>query len=678
VSRRKPFQATVDPDVFFPSESARYVSKWLLAALRERRGLCLLTGEPGTGKTTVMGRVMRTLPQTVIPIVTTAPLEADELVSMIAGALGVAELPTSPGDVLAAVYAALGRQAETGGSVTMAIDEAQALSDDTLERCVQLVPGQTRVQVLLVGQPVLGARLAALSFAGDTPDVAVHCRLEPMAAQEVRDYIAYRLREAAAQPIDLFSPAAIQRIAAVSRGVPRLVNQICEEALVAAPDGGMGVSVGVVDRVAARLDLAEPLPERPHKMRGTRASARRARRRRRAVRSSPWPRRLAAPAVGIALAAVVSLVLVHGGGAPRVGAPPTTTVHGQASPLTITPDAASEPDVESASPGLALPARPTRAPRIADDRAPGPPGPSRADTAQRNVEVAGRPVQTATDDGLTPSAGSPRPPSPSTGPPGPPGLWAGSPRPPGPSASLPASPGPPAGLPARSRTRDSDSEQTLLKRAEDGDAAGIRALLAEGVQPDARDGSGLTPLMLAIIHDHQAAIEVLLGGGARVDTRNEAGQTPLMLAAIGNRPAIIQTLLARGGDINARTTAGWTALMYAAWKGHAEVARALLDRGADPSLTDRTGWTALRYAMWRLSAGTSVAQGSDEPESAESVVIDLGAPTGEDLAARAAAGPGHTEVIEILRGAGQSPRQGRGGRDATVPRGVAVPRDARP
>src|SRR5262249_25758003 len=142
-------------------------------------------------------------------------------------------------------------------------------------------------------------------------------------------------------------------------------------------------------------------------------------------------------------------------------------------------------------------------------------------------------------------------------------------------------------------------DAALLERAEDGDLAGVRRLVAEGASQDARAAAGLAPLMLAVIHDQTAIIDLLIARNAGVNAQNGLGLTPLMFAAINNRASALQTLMARGANPNVRTRAGWTALTYAAWRGHPEIVRVLLARGADARVIDRAGWTALEYATWR-------------------------------------------------------------------------------
>jgi ankyrin repeat protein len=119
----------------------------------------------------------------------------------------------------------------------------------------------------------------------------------------------------------------------------------------------------------------------------------------------------------------------------------------------------------------------------------------------------------------------------------------------------------------------------------------------------------MTPLMVAVVHDHGAVVELLLTRGANVNAGDDGGVTALMLAANNGRAAVLQRLISRGANVNAQTRDGWTALTYAAWKGHPSVARRLLAAGADRALTDRHGWTALRYASWRAAEVTRTRTG---------------------------------------------------------------------
>ena len=161
----------------------------------------------------------------------------------------------------------------------------------------------------------------------------------------------------------------------------------------------------------------------------------------------------------------------------------------------------------------------------------------------------------------------------------------------------------------------------ILDAAETGSLIEVRTLLDWGVPTDARDESGMTPLMAAVTHGHEAVVGLLLARGADVNAANDRGVTPLMLAANNDRTALLQTLLSRGAQVNARNRDGWTALTYAAWKGHANMVRRLLAEGGNPSIRDRRGWTPLQYAAWRAAGLTPTKPrepGSQTEDASES------------------------------------------------------------
>jgi ankyrin repeat protein len=150
----------------------------------------------------------------------------------------------------------------------------------------------------------------------------------------------------------------------------------------------------------------------------------------------------------------------------------------------------------------------------------------------------------------------------------------------------------------------------------------------------------MTPLMVAVVHDHAPVAELLLARGADVNVSDDGGVTALMLAANNGRTALLQRLIDRGANVNARTAAGWIPLTYAAWKGHGAAVRRLLEAGADPAHTDRIGWTALQYATWRVTdvlrtrtPGAADPRPLDAPEAAEAARLR------------------YTEVVRLLTGA---------------------------
>jgi general secretion pathway protein A len=596
--RQHPFGATPDPDAFFPSPGHESARAEIFAAVKTLAGLIVLTGEPGTGKTTLLRRVAGDV-EAAGGRVLWCSLAAvlDEPLGGLARQLNAPDA-TSPGVGREELVGILRARARPDGATVVAVDEAQHLGQPELEELRAFADAAmasgTRVAVLLVGQPELDLRLAGLRGDGGSPVYALRVELPRLPAAEVRPYVSYRLGLAGARLNDVFQPDAIERIARYARGIPRIINQLCETALLTADQAGVAmVSAAIVDAAARRLAL--PLPGRAARhARGARAGAPTAQAKR-AKRGRATPRaRLAGAGVAVAVLVLATAVFFA---TRRTPPPPPPS------------------EMVALAPAEAPPPSP-----IAPD--PGRPKPEQA------VRVAPPPPQaTKTADPPAQPRSKSRP-APSREPAARPSARGGTPLPLAPPAPAPSV-----------TTKASPGAVALLDNAEVGNLAEVQALLAAGVSPEARDGAGMTPLMLAVVHDHGAVAEQLLAGGADVNASDDGGVTALMLAASNGRAALLQRLVARGANVDARTRAGWTALIYAAWNGHQSVVRRLLAAGADPALTDRNGWTALQYAIWRAADSSRTRP----PDATDPLLADAESPE--------AAYRRYSELVDLLSGA---------------------------
>jgi type II secretory pathway predicted ATPase ExeA len=254
--RCKPFQPTADPAFFFPGGQYGAALEQIVDCLGARRGACLLTGEPGTGKTIVLRRVLDELAasNSFVPMSTNAPLHLDDLVWLLGDRVAsstAARSGQTPWDDVPSLLRGL---ADAGRPVALAIDEAQALDDAMFGQLAPLVETGALASLLLVGQPALVPRLEA--WAAQGLEIAVHCSLDPLRVDEVGAYIAHRCRKAGCEAGDLFSSEAVERIASVSGGVPRLVNLLGSAALATGErQGARRVEPNIVDDVAAELGL---------------------------------------------------------------------------------------------------------------------------------------------------------------------------------------------------------------------------------------------------------------------------------------------------------------------------------------------------------------------------------------------------------------------------------------
>jgi len=265
--REEPFTDTPDPQFFYTSPTCQQAYTALLAGIRERRGLLLLTGEAGTGKTTLLRRLAGDLETSGLDIffdstgLTSATFE--DLVHFICAELGIAE--DEKGRVrqfqaFSAYLAALVRVKEEGTGVLL-IDEAQHLTDQVLGSLRLLSPfdmasEKLLLQVVLVGQPELENRLAQPQLRSIKQRIALQCRVERLGEKEVSLYIRHRLQIAGCERDTLFAPEAIARIALRSQGIPRVINLLCDHALMYVyRTAQQTVSAQIVDEMAIPLRL---------------------------------------------------------------------------------------------------------------------------------------------------------------------------------------------------------------------------------------------------------------------------------------------------------------------------------------------------------------------------------------------------------------------------------------
>jgi general secretion pathway protein A len=252
--RERPFNVTPDPRFLCLTESHREALAQLIYAVHERKGFLVLTGEAGTGKTTLLQTLLRRLdPDTAVAYVYTSTLTFDEIVEYALADFGIAVPGESRARRLFALNHFLIERQRAGQNTVLVIDEAHNLDATTLEQ-VRLLsnfesPTDKLLKILLVGQPELRARLARPDLRQLRQRIALRCHLQPLTPGQTREYIRTRLRVAGAPDPALFGDDAVARIAAASSGIPRLVNALCDHCLVI----GYGEQVRRIDaRLAAR------------------------------------------------------------------------------------------------------------------------------------------------------------------------------------------------------------------------------------------------------------------------------------------------------------------------------------------------------------------------------------------------------------------------------------------
>jgi general secretion pathway protein A len=255
-----PFSNTPDPRFVYLSSRHEEALAHLLYGVRERGGFVQLTGEVGTGKTTTCRYLLSQLPEGVdVALVLNPMLTPEELLATVCDELGAAYPPearTRKAFVDALYHHLLAAHAR-GRRTVLIVDEAQNLSADALEQLRLLTNLETAtdklLQIILIGQPELTVLLARTLLRQVAQRITARYHLLPFAERDTRAYIARRL-QIAGQGLNVFEPAAVLAVHRASRGVPRLVNVICDRALLGAfAEGRRTVSADIVRRAAREV-----------------------------------------------------------------------------------------------------------------------------------------------------------------------------------------------------------------------------------------------------------------------------------------------------------------------------------------------------------------------------------------------------------------------------------------
>ena len=237
--REPPFRITPDPRFLYRNPCVEEAAAALAYGIERRKGFLSLVGEAGTGKTTLLRHVLDTLAGNVRTVVLLHPtVEFDEILEYIMSELGVPTNGARKLVLLQRLHEFLVEHTRAGGNVALLIDEAQDLETRVLEELrllSNLETGTEKIlQIVLAGQPELETKLADQSLRQLRQRIALHIRLRPLSPDEVAAYIRTRLELAGATRTDVFTPDAAARIAAVSTGIPRVVNVLCDACLVTA------------------------------------------------------------------------------------------------------------------------------------------------------------------------------------------------------------------------------------------------------------------------------------------------------------------------------------------------------------------------------------------------------------------------------------------------------------
>jgi general secretion pathway protein A len=308
----KPFALSPDPRFLYLSGSHREVLGHLVYGIEQGEGFMAITGEVGTGKTTLCRTLLRRLgSDTEVAFLFNPTLTPLELLKAINGEFGLSTFGESRPELTDVLNAFLVESRVEGRRVLLIIDEAQNLSTETLEQLRLLSNLETEtskmLQIVLLGQPELDQKLAAQNLRQLRQRISVWSHLGPMNADETSEYVRHRLH-VAGQERPIFTDRALRSVHHLSGGVPRLINLICDRSLLAGyADQQAQIGRRIVMRAAGELR-----PARSPRLAGERAA-------------------LALGAAGVLLA--VGLFAVVGLGAfPGEPAPPSAPVSARSVP----------------------------------------------------------------------------------------------------------------------------------------------------------------------------------------------------------------------------------------------------------------------------------------------------------------------------------------------------------
>lgn len=238
--RELPFSLTPDPRFLWLSETHEEGLATLVYGITQRKGFLLLTGEVGTGKTTLLRAALRELPpdtDTAL-IINTIGLTPLDLLKLIAAEFGIEGRLESTADYLIAINRMLLERLRTHRNTVLIIDEAQNLDAATLEEVRLLSNLETDtaklMQIVLTGQPELIRKLASPALRQLRQRIAIEHHMEPLTPEQIEPYLAHRIDVAGGRYEEIFAPGAETVFYWFSQGCPRLINLLADRVLLSA------------------------------------------------------------------------------------------------------------------------------------------------------------------------------------------------------------------------------------------------------------------------------------------------------------------------------------------------------------------------------------------------------------------------------------------------------------
>jgi general secretion pathway protein A len=238
--RENPFNVNPDPRYLFLTQHTQEAMACLTYGIQCRRGFILLTGEVGTGKTTLLNKLLGWLhrQRVATSFVFNSILDPAQFFDYMLADFGLNIDSRNKSQMLLRLNKWLLERYLVGGTAVLIVDEAQNLSPEVLEEIRLLTNLETStdklLQIILSGQPELEKKLARPELRQLRQRITLRCQTEPLTLGETRQYINTRLRVAGANGLPIFAPESVEAVHHYSEGIPRVINLLCEHGLVGA------------------------------------------------------------------------------------------------------------------------------------------------------------------------------------------------------------------------------------------------------------------------------------------------------------------------------------------------------------------------------------------------------------------------------------------------------------
>ena len=262
--RANPFNVNPDPRYLFLTRHTEEALACLTYGIQSRKGFVLLTGEVGTGKTTLINKLLEWLRAQQVPtaFIFNSRMNVPQFLDYMMADFGIPCDTRSKSQILLRLYNWLLERYRAGETAVLIVDEAQNLADEVLEEIRMMTNLETftekLLQIVLVGQTELEQKLKQPNLRQLRQRLTLRAKTHPLTLEETKSYIQQRLRIAGSNGHHIFDAEALAAIHRYSNGIPRVVNLICEHCLVSAfVDQQKMVAPAIVEAVARDFDLGD-------------------------------------------------------------------------------------------------------------------------------------------------------------------------------------------------------------------------------------------------------------------------------------------------------------------------------------------------------------------------------------------------------------------------------------